>query len=348
MKYIIMCGGNYPQFSKPKQLMIVNGEILVERTIRLLKENGINDITICTNCNKFDYLKLPILKQNNKYVSKGNQENKKSECCWLNAFYLLEEPCCYIYGDVYFSDEAIKTIVKTKVKNTMFFCVQDIQDGRQTGINAKGREPLAYKVKNNKKFNNAVNDLLRMVDEKVFENAIPPFSWHLYRYLNNLNYISDNLGYINNIFETKGDYVVINDYTTDVDNIEDIKKIEKIIKIYKGEIKMIKVEVIEKFHLDRFNELKNIVRKNKENNEAGELYIGDTFECDQNMAKYLLNEKNTIYPTDKDGKNNSGGRPFVDKLEVIPAKKEEPKKTQTKTTTKTTTRKRTTKKKEDK
>ena len=39
MKYILMCGGNYKdKFEIPKQLLEVNGEKLVERTIRLLKE----------------------------------------------------------------------------------------------------------------------------------------------------------------------------------------------------------------------------------------------------------------------------------------------------------------------
>ena len=35
MKYIIMCGGKYRGFETPKQLLKVNDEIIVERTIRL-------------------------------------------------------------------------------------------------------------------------------------------------------------------------------------------------------------------------------------------------------------------------------------------------------------------------
>lgn len=46
MKYIIMCGGDYDEFETPKQLSIIKGETLVERTIRLLKQNGITDIYI--------------------------------------------------------------------------------------------------------------------------------------------------------------------------------------------------------------------------------------------------------------------------------------------------------------
>ena len=38
-KYILMCGGKYKQFKKPKHLSVIKGEVLIERTIRLLKEN---------------------------------------------------------------------------------------------------------------------------------------------------------------------------------------------------------------------------------------------------------------------------------------------------------------------
>lgn len=49
---------------------------------------------------------------------------------------------------------------------------------------------------------------------------------------------------------------------------------------------MIKVEVInEDFTLRKFNELKNIVRKGRD--EKGKLFVGDTFECSEEMAKYL-------------------------------------------------------------
>ena len=327
MKYIIMCGGNYTdQFDIPKQLLKVNGEILVERTIRLLKKNGIKDIAIITNCDKFDYLGLPILMQKNKYKHNDQNENKRSECCWLNAYYLVEEPVCYLHGDVYYSDEAIKTIVETKVKDTMFFCVRDIHDGRPAGINTKGREPLAYKVVNYKLFRSAINDLMQMVDDGKFKDLIAPFSWHLYRYINGYNYMTSDLGYINNIFEEKGDYTVIDDYTTDIDFPKDIKELETLLKIMKGGIKMVKVEVTEEFTLGRFNELRNIVRKGQE--VAGRLFIGDIFDCTEEMAEYLT-------------KTNKEKRAFVKILEVIPEEKKQEEKEEKlkKVATKKTTKK---------
>jgi hypothetical protein len=49
---------------------------------------------------------------------------------------------------------------------------------------------------------------------------------------------------------------------------------------------MVKVEVIEKFTLKEFNKIKNL-KRGTANDKYGELYITDTFECDEEMAKYL-------------------------------------------------------------
>lgn len=69
---------------------------------------------------------------------------------------------------------------------------------------------------------------------------------------------------------------------------------------------MIKVEVIENFTLERFNELKNVQRKNS--GKDGSLNIGDTFECTEDMAKYLMKE-------------NSYNKAYVKVIEVEPIKK---------------------------
>lgn len=48
---------------------------------------------------------------------------------------------------------------------------------------------------------------------------------------------------------------------------------------------MIKCVVTEDFNLREFAKLKNIVRKAR--NVEGKLFVGDTFECDEDMAEYL-------------------------------------------------------------
>lgn len=230
MKYILMCGGEYKEFETPKQLLKVNGEVLVERTIRLLKENGINDIAISTNNPAFDYINVEKLRHKNEYIH--DLDDGQPVGCWLNAYYPSDDPCCYLHGDVYFSEEAIKTIINTEVKDTMFFCTYDWSDGEKDKRNYKGREPFGYKVVNQKLFRDAINDLLRMVENGEYKNGIKPFSWHLYRYLNGLDLCKESKVYteINNIFDKDGDYIVINDYTTDVDSLEDIQVLEEWLK----------------------------------------------------------------------------------------------------------------------
>lgn len=49
---------------------------------------------------------------------------------------------------------------------------------------------------------------------------------------------------------------------------------------------MIKCQVIENFNLEEFYKLSNIVRAGGRN-DKGKLYVGDTFECDEDMVKYL-------------------------------------------------------------
>lgn len=51
---------------------------------------------------------------------------------------------------------------------------------------------------------------------------------------------------------------------------------------------MIKVEVIEKFSLERFNELENLERVKQD--APGKLNVGDKFECSKELADYLLGD----------------------------------------------------------
>ena len=70
---------------------------------------------------------------------------------------------------------------------------------------------------------------------------------------------------------------------------------------------MIKVEVIESFTLERFDEIKNIERAGEDT--KGKLNVHDKFECTKELADYLLGD-------------NPIKRPVVKIVEIIP---EEPK-----------------------
>lgn len=230
MKYIIMCGGEY---SFPKQLTKINGEKLVERTIRLLKENGITDIAITTENNNFDDLGVEVIHTDSKFKINGYElECVNSNYSWINAYYKTNEPVCYLHGDVYFSEDAIKKIIEAPVEDTLFICTFDETDGERNKYNRKGREPFGYKVKNQEAFQYAIKKIKQMVDRGKFKGHITPIAWHVYRFLNGLDVKPEATEYtqINNIFQDDGDYIIINDETVDIDTQNDIDRLEETLK----------------------------------------------------------------------------------------------------------------------
>lgn len=225
-----MCGGDY-EF--PKALTKIGEEKLVERTIRLLKENGITDIAITTNTNDFDYLGVEIIHNENNYKHNAyDLECTNSNYSWLNAYYEMNDPVCYLHGDVYFSEEAIKKIIEAPVEDTLLICTIDETDGKRHELNVKGREPFGYKVVNQQVFQYAIKKIKQMVDEGKFKGHLTPISWHVYRFLNGLGVKPEATEYteINDIFKDTGDYLIINDITVDIDTDRDKKRLERMLR----------------------------------------------------------------------------------------------------------------------
>lgn len=181
MKYVIMCGGDYASFKKPKQLTVVNGETLVDRTIRLLHENGAEDVFISSNNPTFDGHGVERLTHNNTFkVLDGVTLNGY----WLDAFYPdfpIDTQVTYLFGDVYFSEEAIKTIVNADVSvNTLV--------GNSVAKNKEHEnwgEPFAYIVTDYGTFMKGVNAVKKLWDQGKLVRH--PIVWELYRYLNRLD-----------------------------------------------------------------------------------------------------------------------------------------------------------------
>lgn len=207
MKYIIMCGGTIKcSFSDlPRPMIEVCGESLVARTIRLLRENGVEDIAISSNDDSFEKFDVPVLHHTNYDISDTRFK-------WLYAFYPMSSPVCYLFGDVFYSPKAIKTIVDTETEDIEFFA------------NAKPfselyckryEEPFGFKVVNTKRFFECIDTALRYYEEGRFRRH--PISWELWQVIKNtqLNTIVYN-------------YTDIYDYTVDVDSADMIKWLEYI------------------------------------------------------------------------------------------------------------------------
>lgn len=211
-----MCGGKYPKFETPRQLLEFNGERIVERTIRQLIECGVTDIAISANDPAFDGLGVPVLHHENGYI--GLEYNR----CggeWCDAFYPTDEPTCYIFGDVVFSDNAIRTIVEYQGEDIMFFgsAPPFSRDYPKVWI-----EPFAFKVWDTDHLKQAVKDVKRLHEEGRFRRQ--PIAWEVW------NVISRGPdGDVNTIDYSS--YVHINDWTCDIDEPHEIPNLEAVARM---------------------------------------------------------------------------------------------------------------------
>ena len=216
MRYIIMCGGTYEKWKTPKHLVEINGEPLVARTIRLLKDEGVpnSDIAISTT-NVKDFVGkfgVTILRHNNPYYLPKDSDAKTP---WLDAFYPMHEPVCYIMGDVVFSPNAIKTIVETKTDSIEFFASAP----PFAKVYCKNwAEPFAFKVVDTERFFNAIEETKAYEKKGCFYRQ--PVSWELWQVIKGTKL--GKVDYTN--------YKVINDYTCDIDTPDDIEKFKGVVE----------------------------------------------------------------------------------------------------------------------
>ena len=207
MKYIIMCGGHYKEWEKPRQLLTVFGEPIVARTIRQLKEAGVVDIAITADDPLFDELGVPVLHHRNDFY-------KDERGDWVDGFYPMSDPACYILGDVVFSPAAIKTIVETETDDIeMFGSAKPLPPEYPK----KWIELFAFKVVDQIHFQESI----RMLKEIGHTGWRSPLPWELWALIK---------GRRIDIDDYKVDYTVINDYTCDIDHVSEMPKLERRIR----------------------------------------------------------------------------------------------------------------------
>lgn len=199
-----MCGGLSCNCNMPKHLFKYKGKPIVQRTIELLHKQGIDDIAITTSPHKVDAFNI-------FGVEVIPYEANKIPFEWVDAFYFTDEPVCYIFGDVIYSPSAIKTIVETQTDDIEFFASAPPFASEYPKDWA---EPFAFKVVNTKHFRDSVLRVKECKNQHVWYRH--PISWELWQIIKNTppnKIIYDN-------------YVVINDYTCDVDDAHELEQLK--------------------------------------------------------------------------------------------------------------------------
>ena len=210
MKYIIMCGGHYKRWKTPKHLTMIKGEPLVGRTIRLLRENRVKDISISSDNPIFEQFGVPVLKHENSYSVRGYND---FDGYWCDAFYPTTEPTCYIFGDVLYSPEAIKKIVDYQGEGIMFFGSKRPFSKKYPKTHV---EPFAFKVWDTDRLKEACEKVKDLDRHRAFLRK--PLAWELWYVICGAP-INQDAEHIED-----ADYVAINDYTCDIDDPWEIKE----------------------------------------------------------------------------------------------------------------------------
>ena len=122
---------------------------------------------------EFEFLDAEILHRDNSYVIKDG----RVQGWWLDAFHNFNEPTCYLFGDVYYTEDGIRQIIETDKDGNILFGT----------INRKLKnweEPLAYKVKDIPSFFAGIIETKRL--HELGQTNRHPIVWELYRVLNGL------------------------------------------------------------------------------------------------------------------------------------------------------------------
>ena len=169
MLYVLMCAGKGTRWNNyqgvPKHLIKINGEPLLGRTTRLLKKYGINNYIITTN--------------DVRYKEYGQTRPQSYTDCEVDRFEDIDnEEICYLYGDVYYTEEAIKNIVNTPAEDILFF--------------GSDWEIFAIKIINKELFFEHKNRVKKLFLNGEINRCI---GWEVYRSLHNIpfeeHYITD-------------------------------------------------------------------------------------------------------------------------------------------------------------
>lgn len=195
MRYLIMAAGNGKRWNNyqgiPKHLIEINGETLLGRTTRLLKENGITDYVITGH--------------DERYAQYGKLIPQSRTDCEIDRYEEMSEPVCYLYGDVYYTEQAMKTIIESRVAGITFF--------------GSDCEIFAIKVENLAKFYAHKSKIKDFYKAGKVDRCI---GWEIYRSLHEIPL---------NEHKITEDYIEILDGTDDIDFPEDYEKFKQKLEV---------------------------------------------------------------------------------------------------------------------
>lgn len=191
MKYIIMADGKGTRWNNslgiPKHLVEINGERLLDRTVRQIHAHDPSaEIIITSHDERYD-------------IPGATRYEPKNNVLEIDRFTyeLIEDNVCFLYGDTFYTEQAMATIVGTPTDKVLFF-------GSERSI-------VAIKVATAQVFKGCIDKVKELFLEGKIKNCI---GWQTYQCFNGYEYDVKRVG---------DNYVLIDDKTLNINNLEDFQ-----------------------------------------------------------------------------------------------------------------------------
>lgn len=172
----------------PKHFIEINGETLLGRTVRLLHEGDDDcDIIITSHDPRYEIdgaVRYEPL-NNHLEIDRFTEE-------------LIADNVCFMYGDTYYSEEAVKSIIETDAEDILFF--------------GNSRSIVAVKVADGALFRKHVDNVRTLFTEGKIDKCI---GWQVYQSFMGLPFGEKKI-------ESK--YVVLKDGTEDFNSPDDYNR----------------------------------------------------------------------------------------------------------------------------
>ena len=192
MKYIIMADGKGTRWQNyndiPKHFIEINGETLLARTVRLLRQGDPGcEVIITSHDPRYEVEGATRYEPVNNHLEIDRFTEE-----------LIADNVCFLYGDTYYSEDAADIIINTEAEDILFF-------GNQRSI-------VAVKVADGELFRSHVDRVRQLFIEGKIEKCI---GWQVYQSFTGLPFGEKKI-------ESK--YIILEDSTEDFNSTEDYNR----------------------------------------------------------------------------------------------------------------------------
>lgn len=114
MRFVIMADGKGTRWDNylgiPKHLAEINGEPVISRTVRLLNELACGEVIITSHDKRYEFSGSCRHEPLNNVLEIDRFTNE-----------LIQDDMCFLYGDTYYTRQALKKIINEKTDDILFF-----------------------------------------------------------------------------------------------------------------------------------------------------------------------------------------------------------------------------------